>query len=123
MSTANATTNGAGYIVMGAATVYERSINNNDLYADKAQNTMRWKQKEQETLAVLTYRDNRMVGIGALQLLNNHPKYAIATCNVYQSVHTRHIAIHCPAAKLVVVVHPRRGYVIREDTQFIENIR
>jgi hypothetical protein len=117
MTTANATTNEQGYHLMGGASV-GRPIKSSDLYAEKAQNSFTWKLKNTQELTFLKYSADRMVGIGAMRLLESYPDNSMSKCYIYQSVNTRHSAIHCPAVNRVVIINPRGGYVIRNDESF-----
>ena len=116
MITANAITNEHGHHLAGS--YIGRTLNASDIYSEKAQSNFTWKLKYTEILTVLKYSADRMTGIGAMKLSESYPDNGMSKCYIYQSVGSRHSAIHCPDIKRVVIINPRGGYVIRKDDSF-----
>jgi len=117
MTTANATTDDSGNVMFGGVS-YGNSISKDDMYSDKAGSTIKWKYEFTEHLTILKYDEDKLVAIGAMRLSDAHPDNSMSKCHVYSSLNTRHVALHCPILKRLVIIKIGGGYVIRKDESF-----
>ena len=117
MTTANATTDAVGNVISGGVS-YGNSISKDEMYSDKADSNIKWSYKFTEHLTILKYDEDKLVAIGAMRLSDAHPDNTMSKCHVYNSLDTRHVALHCPALKRLVVIKIGGGYVIRKDESF-----
>ena len=117
MTTARATTNENGYILYGGNAV-GRAISASQMYSDKTKSETLWKYKDKRLLDVLIYNEDKAVSIGAMRLIKDFGANKLSTCLVYTSVSPRHVAVHCPDLKKVVIVMRKGNYVVREDKTF-----
>jgi hypothetical protein len=117
MTTANATTDGSGYMIIGGA-YFGNAIPRDEMYSDKVGSIIKWKYKFSEHLTILKYDEDKLVAIGAMRLSDAYPDSTLIMCHVYHSLHTRHVALHCPILKRLVIIKIGGGYVIRKDESF-----
>lgn len=117
MNSANATTNESGYMVLGDV-AYGNPIPRDEMYSDKVNSTVKWNYMRSDHLSILKYDDDQLVAIGAMRLSDSYVNNFISKCNVYRSETSRHVAVHCPDIKRVIIIKPKGGYVIRNDESF-----
>jgi|TARA_R110000744_G_scaffold352497_1_gene458616 hypothetical protein len=117
MTTARATTNENGYMLYGANAI-GRPISSSQMYSDKTKSETVWKYKDKDMLDVLRYSEDRSVSIGAMRLIQDFEANKLSICFVYKSVSPRHVAVHCPDLKKVVIVMEKGNYVVRPDKYF-----
>tara|TARA_B110000908_G_C10083539_1_gene370707 strand:- start:94 stop:465 length:372 start_codon:yes stop_codon:yes gene_type:complete len=117
MNTANAVTNESGQQMYGAEGL-GRALSSNEIYSERAQSTIVWEFVESEHLSILRYSVDNVVGIAATRLAEAFKDNLLDMCNVYRSISSRHVALHCPQIKKVVIIQKNGGYVIRKDDLF-----
>tara|TARA_R110000744_G_scaffold346545_1_gene452074 strand:- start:71 stop:442 length:372 start_codon:yes stop_codon:yes gene_type:complete len=117
MTTANATTNENGYHLSG--TIGLKSLTASQMYSDeKSQKPTVWRYKESEFLAKIQYSSDKLTAIGGMRLIKDMKASALGKCHIFESKSPRHVAIHCPEIKQVIIVTTGGAFFIRKDKNF-----